>query len=208
MGIERATAEISLRHSLLGRSMTRQTPLATLLLLLLVGCTSLGRVDGPLSQSAGTSSARCPSGDGAMRPEENKRIVRRLHDEVWTRGKLETADEMIAPDFVGHFPGGAWNGVEEFKRRVSRIRTAFPDWSETEEDSLAEGDKVVSRWVSRGTHLGEFMGIAATGKRVTVTEMAIFRFCGGKIVERWSEVDRLGMMQQIGAIPVRGEPRR
>ena len=175
------------------------------LLLLLVGCTSLGPVDGPPKQPTGVSSTRC---NGAMRPQENKLIVRRLHDEVWTRGKLETVDEVIAPEFVGHFPGGAWNGIEEFKRRVLRIRSAFPDWSETEEDSLAEGDKVVSRWVSRGTHLGEFMGIAATGRRIVVTEMAIFRFCDGKIVERWSEVDRLGMMQQIGAIPVRGEPRR
>jgi predicted ester cyclase len=52
------------------------------------------------------------------------------------------------------------------------------------------------------------MGIAPTGKRVTVTEMAIFRFCGGKIVERWTEVDRLGMLQQLGAVPARGAPRR
>ena len=101
MGIERATAETSMRHSLLGRSITRQAPLAILLLLLLVGCTSVGRVDGSPSQSAGIASAKCPSGDGAMRPEENKRIVRRLHDEVWTRGKLETVEEVIAPNFVG-----------------------------------------------------------------------------------------------------------
>ena len=132
-----------------------------------------------------------------MRPEENKRIVRRLHDEVWTRGKLETVDEVIAPDFVGHFPGGAWNGVEEFKRRVLRIRSAFPDWSETEEDSLAEGDKVVSRWVSRGTHLGEFMGIAPQGREVEWRGITAFRLVEGRVIERWLYADGAALKDSL-----------
>ena len=69
------------------------------------------------------------------------------------------------------------------------------------DDQIAEGDRVVSRWTGTGTHQGEFMGVPATGNKVTVTGIGIDRIEGGKIVEHWEQFDAMGMMQQLGAIP-------
>jgi len=77
------------------------------------------------------------------------------------------------------------------------------------EDVIAEGDKVVARWVVRGTHKGEFMGptgsIPPTGKQVTVLAIHIFRIADGKFIERWPERDRLGLLQQLGVVPAPGQ---
>ena len=97
-----------------------------------------------------------PPADQPRIQQQNQGIVRRLHEDVWTRGNVAAVDELVAPHFVSHFPGGPWRGVAEFKDRVARLRRAFPDWSETEEASIASGNLVVSRWTSRGTHLGDF----------------------------------------------------
>ena len=85
-----------------------------------------------------------------------------------------------------------------------RDRTAFPDLHLTVEDMIAEGDMVVSRLKARGTHRGDLMGIAPTGKQATVDAIDITRVAGGQLVERWGIIDMLGMMQQIGVIPVPG----
>ncbi len=84
-------------------------------------------------------------------------------------------------------------------------RTAFPGNQLTVEDYLAEGDTVVSRWTGRGTHKGDLMGIAPTGKQVTVTGISIQRIANGKIVEEWSNYDMLGMLQQLGVVPMPGQ---
>lgn len=84
------------------------------------------------------------------------------------------------------------------------IRAAFPDLHVTVEDMVAEGDKVVARVTMSGTHKGEFMGIAPTGKQITVGIIEILRIAGGKVVEHWNVVDSLGMMQQLGAVPAPG----
>ena len=82
--------------------------------------------------------------------------------------------------------------------------TAFPDLQITLEDMIAEGDKVVSRFMGRGTHQGEFMGIAPTGKRVEATAISIMGLEGGKLAEEWEQVDMISMLQQLGAIPTPG----
>jgi predicted ester cyclase len=79
---------------------------------------------------------------------------------------------------------------------------AFPDVRMTVEDGFAEGDKVVVRWTGRGAHTGELMGIPPTGKQVTVTGIDVYRVAGGKLVERWGEFDQMGMMQQLGVVPL------
>ena len=84
---------------------------------------------------------------------------------------------------------------------VTRHRTSFPDWTEHIEDIIAEGDRVVTRWTSRGTHQGEFEGIAPTGKQVTVAEVAIFRIANGKIAEQWGFPDIMALLRQVGAKP-------
>ena len=81
---------------------------------------------------------------------------------------------------------------------VARQRTAFPDWTETIEDIIAEGDKVVTRFTSRGTHKGKFMGVPPTGKKVKITEVAVFRIADGKITEQWGFPDLQGLRQQLG----------
>jgi steroid delta-isomerase-like uncharacterized protein len=84
------------------------------------------------------------------------------------------------------------------------FRTAFPDGRFTVEDLLADGEKVVSRFTATGTHKNDFMGIPATGKAITVTGIDILQFADGKAVEHWGEIDGLGMMQQLGVLPLAG----
>ena len=123
-------------------------------------------------------------------------------EEVFSQGNLAVADEIIAPDFIDHDPSpGQEPGLAGLKGLVGMLRTAFPDMRATVEDLIAEGDKVVGRITTRGTHKGEFAGIAPTGKQVTVKEIHIIRIADGKAVEHWGIEDSLGMMQQLGAIP-------
>lgn len=133
--------------------------------------------------------------------EENKAVVRRFN-EVFETGDLSILDEILASNFVDHnpFPEQA-PGPEGMKELIGMMRATFPDLALTTEDMIAEGDKVVNRWSATGTHQGEFMGVPATGNKVTVTGIAIDRVVDGKIVEHWEQFDTMGMMQQLGAIP-------
>ena len=132
--------------------------------------------------------------------EANKAIVSRFGEEVWNKGNLASVDELVARDFVGHGPGRrVTRGPAALKQIVARMRTAFPDMHFTVEDEISEGDKVVTRWIGRGTHQGEWSGKAPTGKHVSFTGIAIRRIAGGKIAERWVNVDYTGLIRQIGA---------
>lgn len=133
--------------------------------------------------------------------EENKAIIRRWNKEIWSKGKLAAIDEILATDFVFNYPPpGVEPDREVYKQIVKSYFVGFPDFKSTIEDMVAEGDKVAVRWTGRGTHKGEFMGIAPTGKKVTVTGISIIRIVGGKIVEEWTEMDNLGAMQQLGVV--------
>ena len=133
-----------------------------------------------------------------MSVEENKAILRRLGEELINQAKLETADEFYSSDSVDHTPApGQVAGPEGVKRDFARIRAAFPDWHQEIEDVIAEEDMVVVRWRSSGTHSGDFMGLPATGIHASWTGVGIFRLADGKIVERWSNWDALGLMQQL-----------
>ncbi|HJQ29459.1 MAG TPA: ester cyclase [Rubrobacter sp.] len=138
-----------------------------------------------------------------MSSEGNKAVVRQFLDEVFGGGNLELVDEIFAPDYVLHDPAvpGAVGGTEGMKQYVSMYRAAYPDTHFTIEDQIAEGDHVVTRWTGQGTHRGELLGIAPTGKLVTVTGIEVDRVSGGRIEETWVNYDALGMMQQLGVIP-------
>ena len=114
-----------------------------------------------------------------MSTEENKQVARRMSDEVWNRGKLDVLDEICAPTY--HLRGTG--GITELKQYVATLRRAFPDMCFTIEELIAEGDAVASRWSLRCTHLGEFEGLAPTGKVLDETGITIFHFAGGKIVD-------------------------
>jgi predicted ester cyclase len=136
-----------------------------------------------------------------MSTEENAALVRRFVEEVISRGNLALADELIAADYVYYGPGMEVSGPDGIKQLFVMLRAAFPDWRENIEDLISEGNKVVFRVTGYGTHEGEFMGLPPTGNRVTVGGIDIVRTEGGKIVEHWANFDRLGMMQQLGAVP-------
>ncbi len=134
--------------------------------------------------------------------EENKAQMRRVYEEFVNKGNLAVLEELTSPDFVDHnSPPGVPAGLEGVKQTFAMFRAAFPDFHMTVEDMIAEGDRVVSRVTIRGTHKGDFMGIVATGKQVTVQVIDIIRIAGGKAVERWGQLDEMGMMQQLGVVP-------
>jgi steroid delta-isomerase-like uncharacterized protein len=136
--------------------------------------------------------------------EENKVVLRRLYEEVWSQGNLATVDELLAADYVLHDPAHLVRGPEGFKAYVATFRAAFPDLHATVEDQIAEEDRAAMRFTARGTHKGEFHGIPPTDNQITLSGTNIQGFVDGKIVENWVSLDALGMLQQLGVIPPMG----
>lgn len=136
--------------------------------------------------------------------EENKAIVRRLVDELWTKGSLSLADELFADNYSHHDPSTPDFGLgpEAEKKRVALYRVAFPDLQFTIEDMVAEGDTVTYRWSSTGTHLGPLNVIPPSEKKVSVSGMTFYRFAAGKIVEGWVNWDSLTLLQELAVVPV------
>ncbi len=138
-----------------------------------------------------------------MSTEENRAVVRRAFDSMSEGPDAFVAehDEIYSADLVGHFSGMPPVDIDMHRQFGLGTFTAFPDLKRPLEDLVAEGDKVVARWISFGTHVGDFMGIPPTGKLIRTSGITIFRLEDGKIVEEWSESDMLGMLQQVGALP-------
>jgi steroid delta-isomerase-like uncharacterized protein len=130
--------------------------------------------------------------------------ARRFFAEVFSQGDLDLVDELVAPDYVGH-PSGPEEqvrGPQGVKEYIGRLREGVPDLTLTIEDQVADGDTIATRWTARGTHDGELLGAAPTGRTATVTGITIQRFgSGGQIVEGWTSWDMLGMLQQLGITP-------
>jgi steroid delta-isomerase-like uncharacterized protein len=134
--------------------------------------------------------------------EQNKELVRLLMEEDISRGNVAVAERIIHPDFFDHTnPPGMQRGLEGHNAIVRLFRAAFPDQWWQIEDLIAEGDRVVARTTMRGTHDGDFFGIPASGRAVTLTGVHVIRIADGKIVEHWGSNDDLGLMRQIGALP-------
>ena len=138
---------------------------------------------------------------------DNKAIVRRLYEEVWNNRKLEVVNELISPSHALQSPTifGSSIGPEAYKRQVSSLLEAYPDLHWTIEDAIAEKDKVVACWTLSGTHKGDYMGVPATNKKVSVGGITIHHIAGGKIMDSHTNWDLLGMMQQLGAVPPLGK---
>lgn len=141
--------------------------------------------------------------------EQNKAIARRMYEEMHNKGNVAAADKFVTNNFVDHNPPGPQvpPGPEGIKQGLGRFIAAFPDFHVTIEDMIAEGDKVVARLTITGTHKGEFMGRAPTGKQVTLGVVDILRIAGGKAAERWGQMDMLGIMQQLGVVTPPGQHR-
>lgn len=134
--------------------------------------------------------------------QDNSALIRRWFEEVWNQGRMAAIDEMASQDIVGHGQAqhGTDVGLKEFKPFVVSLRSAFPDMKVVIDHVIEQGDKVVARWTATMTHMGGFLGFAATGKKVTITGTTIQRISGGKIVEGWDNWDQLGLLVQIGAV--------
>jgi len=135
----------------------------------------------------------------------NKALFKRFHDAANTGDfalLAKTIDEMVAPDAVIRTPLPIEaTGAELLKQVWAMLLGVYPDLHLTVDDLIAEGDKIVARNTVTGTHRGEFMGVAPTGKSVTYNEIFIFRFEAGRVVETWGVVDVYAQMKQIGVIP-------
>jgi len=127
-----------------------------------------------------------------MSVEENKAIVQRYVEEPWNKGNVAILDELCGPNFSLR-----GRGVEPFKAVITEFRTSFPDLHFTVEEMIAEGDKVAYRWTARGTHQGEYAGIAPTGKTITATGITIIRIVDGKVVEDRFESNVPSIREQL-----------
>jgi steroid delta-isomerase-like uncharacterized protein len=133
--------------------------------------------------------------------EQNKAVVRRIVEDYWNKKNPALAGELFAADCSLHTPDGDLHGVKGAAQLYDAYATAFPDFRITAEDTVAEGDRVAVRYTFTGTNKGPLGAIPASGNRVTVSGIVIFRLAGGKVAEgRWSW-DRVSLQQQIGALP-------
>lgn len=134
-----------------------------------------------------------------MTAQGNKTIVRRFVEEFQNGGNESAAEELLAADFVDHSPfPGVSPDREGVKRLFAALRQAFPDLRAKIHDQLAEKDRVATRKTFRGTHRGEFLGIAPTGRSVSFDVIDVVRVEEGRIAEQWNVIDLMGLLQQIG----------
>lgn len=139
--------------------------------------------------------------------EKNKRVARRVPEELATNAELDLVEELYAEDAVEHDPFGDHSGRPTIRENMERVLSAFPDISATVEDVVGEGDLVAMRVTLRGTHEGEFMGVEPTGREFEVGNAVFTRLEDGRIVERWVQPDTLGLLQQLGVEPAAMESR-
>lgn len=147
--------------------------------------------------------------DGDLRDDAGlETLGRRLVDELWNGRRFEAADELIAPDFRGYAGSfGEVRGPAGVRRLVAVYREAFPDLRVDIDDMIVNDDTVVTRWKASGTHEGDLLGLAPTGRAATGRGITIDRWKNGKAVESWSESNTLELLQQLGVIPVPGSAR-
>ena len=132
---------------------------------------------------------------------DSMRMVERLPLEVFNSNKFDLIDEILAPNYVEHTPvPGVAPTREGFKQTAIALKKAFPDIRYTIEDAVESGDRIVHRLTARGTMTGDLMGIRATGKPATWTEIHIGRVANGRVTEHWGLIDQLGMFVQLGVI--------
>jgi predicted ester cyclase len=147
----------------------------------------------------GKPKARAKASATQPSPPDDRSVYQGFVADLLNAGRFELAERYLDPVVVSHnpFPGQA-PGAEGFVAALRAFRTAFPDLNVRATHYIAEGDKVVGRFEVQGTHQGEFMGLAATGRAIHYEEIAIVRLAGGRIVEHWAVADALAILQQLG----------
>jgi steroid delta-isomerase-like uncharacterized protein len=133
---------------------------------------------------------------------DNAAIVQRFIDEVINHGRYEVCDEIVAEDFLELDPlPGQREGREGLKEIIAMMRSAFPDIHWVTNESISSGEKVVTRFTWTGTQRGDFLGVPATGRPVTVKGVVIDRLVNGRMTDSRILMDTFGMMMQLGIIP-------
>jgi steroid delta-isomerase-like uncharacterized protein len=135
-----------------------------------------------------------------MANTQNTATVQDFLDAAWNRGDTSVIDRTVAEQHVEHEPDGDEVGRGHLKEAILAYRTTFPDLCMSFEDQIADGDRVVTRWIASGTHLGELDGIGATGRAAHVSGVFIHRLADGQIIESWTMFDRFGLLLQLGVI--------
>jgi predicted ester cyclase len=139
-----------------------------------------------------------------MSLESNKRAARRFIEEIVNTGNVEILGEVFSPDILeANYPTGEARGLDRMREHVLGVRRTWPDLHITIDRQIAEGDWVATCITARGTHLGEWLGITATGKQVTITGVNVDRFVDGKMVEHGGAANMFEALLEIGAIAVR-----
>ena len=132
----------------------------------------------------------------------NEELVRRFFDDFCTGRRAELAEELIAEDYVAHGPQAPpAHGPGGVRQRVGLYQDSV-DGHWNVQEIFSAGDRVVARWTGTGTHQGELMGLEATGAPIEIDAISVFRIADGKIAEEWTVWDALGLLQQVGAVPV------
>jgi steroid delta-isomerase-like uncharacterized protein len=134
----------------------------------------------------------------SMAGEENKALVHLFHEEFWNKGNLAAADELLTAGARIALPGMGQVGLDAFKAFAASLREAFPDWYSTTDELMAEGARVAVLWTGRGTQQGEFQGVTATGRPVTVPGFGFYRVSSGKITVFRCLFDEVLLLQQLG----------
>lgn len=132
--------------------------------------------------------------------EQNEALFRRIIDEGFNQGNLAVADEVLSPQIAEH-QAGMGAGPEGLKGAITYLRSVFPDFTLTIEDTVTAGDTIWVRMRARGTQQGPHMGLPPTGKPIDIYVIDICRFEGGKMVEHWGVPDRFALLEQLGLLP-------
>jgi steroid delta-isomerase-like uncharacterized protein len=148
------------------------------------------------------SRSSVPEGGFMTATDDNKQIVTSFIDRLFSNGDLTAVDDHLSEDFLNHDPPfGASADREGMRAAGAAFRAAFPDWHSDVHLLVADGDLVAEVFTASGTHRGEIMGVAATGRSMSLEGINVFRVRDGRITERWGRLDDLGFMQQLGLAP-------
>lgn len=133
---------------------------------------------------------------------DNKAIIKKIFEDLWTKGHVATVDELVSKDFVGYWPFLAEpvKGQAEYKDLVTEIRKVFPDLTMKVLDYVSEGERAIGRFEVTGTHRAEFLTVPATNKTLTLEGLALFRIVKGKIFETRVQMDILAMLRELGIV--------
>jgi steroid delta-isomerase-like uncharacterized protein len=130
-----------------------------------------------------------------------EKLAHRWHMDLFQDGRIEVAEEILAPGFVAHVNGQEMQGADGARQLAAILRSAFPDLQITHQESLVAGDRVAIRWMVEGTHQGEYAGVPPTGEQVRVEGIDFFHLADGKIAEVWIAFDNAAILQAVGAVP-------